>query len=57
MSHRTSNNTPRHDPTFPHQTTADQFFDETQFESYRTLGLHVALQVFSKVEADPLGHP
>jgi hypothetical protein len=26
---------------FPHQTTADQFFDESQFESYRTLGRHV----------------
>jgi len=24
---------------FPHQSTADQFFDETQFESYRVLGL------------------
>lgn len=28
--------------TFPHQTTADQFFDEEQFESYRKLGLHIA---------------
>ena len=25
-------------PDFPHQTTADQFFDEVQFESYRKLG-------------------
>jgi hypothetical protein len=25
---------------FPHESTADQFFGETQFESYRTLGLH-----------------
>lgn len=25
-------------PTFPHQTTADQFFDESQFESFRQLG-------------------
>ncbi len=25
-------------PTFPHQTTADQWFDELQFESYRALG-------------------
>jgi hypothetical protein len=29
------------DPSFPHQPTADQFFDETQFESYRRLGLHI----------------
>jgi hypothetical protein len=25
---------------FPHQSTADQFFDESQTESYRMLGLH-----------------
>ena len=25
---------------FPHQSTADQWFDESQFESYRMLGLH-----------------
>jgi hypothetical protein len=24
--------------SFPHQSTADQFFDEAQFESYRVLG-------------------
>jgi hypothetical protein len=29
-------------PTFPHQTTADQFFDEDQFEAYRALGQHIA---------------
>jgi len=28
-------------PTFPHETTADQFFSESQFESYRALGRHV----------------
>jgi hypothetical protein len=28
-------------PAFPHQSTADQFFDESQFESYRALGYHV----------------
>jgi hypothetical protein len=27
---------------FPHQSTADQFFDESQFESYRHLGYEVA---------------
>jgi hypothetical protein len=26
---------------FPHESTADQFFSETQFESYRALGSHV----------------
>ncbi len=32
-------------PTFPHQTTADQFFNEEQFESYRKLGMHIADKV------------
>jgi hypothetical protein len=27
---------------FPHETTADQFFSESQFESYRTLGFEIA---------------
>ncbi|HME41172.1 MAG TPA: patatin-like phospholipase family protein [Steroidobacteraceae bacterium] len=31
----------KREPTFPHQSTADQFFDESQFESYRRLGLHI----------------
>ena len=29
-------------PSFPHESTADQYFDEKQFESYRRLGEHVA---------------
>jgi Patatin-like phospholipase len=28
-------------PNFPHETTADQFFTEDQFESYRRLGQHI----------------
>jgi hypothetical protein len=32
-------------PEFPHQSTADQFFDEPQFESYRVLGSHVMDQM------------
>jgi hypothetical protein len=27
---------------FPHESTADQWFDESQFESYRRLGYHIA---------------
>ena len=27
-------------PEFPHESTADQWFDEAQFESYRALGVH-----------------
>jgi hypothetical protein len=33
-------------PTFPHESTADQFFSESQFESYRVLGEHIAVDVF-----------
>lgn len=36
-------------PEFPHETTADQFFDDDQFESYRELGEHVALRALSDV--------
>jgi hypothetical protein len=31
---------------FPHESTADQWFSESQFESYRQLGRHVAATVF-----------
>jgi len=31
---------------FPHETTADQFFSESQFESYRALGSHVIEQIY-----------
>ncbi|MBL9133628.1 MAG: hypothetical protein JNG86_20630, partial [Verrucomicrobiaceae bacterium] len=29
-------------PAFPHESTGDQFFSESQFESYRKLGQHAA---------------
>lgn len=35
------------EPTFPQQTTADQFFDEAQFEAYRALGHHVAMSLLA----------
>lgn len=35
------------EPVFPHQSTGDQFFTESQFESYRRLGLHVGETAFS----------
>jgi hypothetical protein len=39
---------------FPQETTADQFFDEAQWESYRMLGYHIALDVFGpRVPAAP----
>jgi hypothetical protein len=34
--------------TFPHETTADQWFTESQFESYRALGLDIAKGVLSQ---------
>ncbi|HLM57812.1 MAG TPA: hypothetical protein VK422_17030, partial [Pyrinomonadaceae bacterium] len=36
---------------FPHQTTADQWFDESQFESYRRLGQHCAETAFATLDA------
>ena len=33
---------------FPHEPTAAQFFDESQFESYRALGFHIADKVFGR---------
>jgi hypothetical protein len=33
-------------PDFPHETTADQFFDEAQFEAYRALGHHIVRGLF-----------
>ena len=36
--------------TFPHQSTADQWFDELQFESYRALGEYIG-----KVAAEDIG--
>ena len=35
-----------HNPSFPHQSTADQFFDEAQFEAYRALGYKAAQSIF-----------
>lgn len=35
-------------PTFPHETTSDQFFDEEQFEAYRLLGETAAKHFFGE---------
>jgi len=40
-----------HHEQFPHEPTSDQFFDESQFESYRRLGEHVAEEVFASINA------
>jgi hypothetical protein len=39
---------------FPHQSTADQFFDESQFESYRRLGLHIIRDAFEGIDLAPV---
>jgi uncharacterized short protein YbdD (DUF466 family) len=36
-------------PQFPHESTADQFFDEAQFETYRALGYHIAKKLMQMV--------
>lgn len=35
-------------PEFPHESTADQWFGESQFESYRALGFHIARTAFQR---------
>lgn len=35
-------------PEFPHESTADQFFNDAQFESYRALGVHIAEHTFDQ---------
>jgi hypothetical protein len=34
-------------PTFPHETTADQWFTESQLESYRSLGLEMTTHILN----------
>lgn len=38
------------DDTFPHQTTADQWFTESQFESYRALGEFQAASLLARAQ-------
>jgi hypothetical protein len=44
--------------SFPHQPTVDQFFDESQFESYRRLGLHIIERICgTRTPAEMLDEP
>ena len=36
-------------PTFPQDSTLDQFFTESQFESYRALGRHAVENIFARI--------
>ena len=42
----------RKSPLFPHESTADQFFDEGQFEAYRDLGYHICSSLFDEFHKD-----
>jgi len=42
----------RQHPEFPHQSTADQFFDEVQFEAYRELGYQSGQQLLRALSLD-----
>ena len=43
-------------PTFPHETTANQFFSESQLEAYRALGYEMAANALGYAERErPLG--
>jgi hypothetical protein len=39
-------------PAFPHESTADQFFGEGQFEAYRSLGQHIGESLFESSVKD-----
>ena len=43
----------RTSPAFPHESTADQFFDDSQFESYRALGDHIAEESLGRWIVEP----
>jgi hypothetical protein len=36
---------------FPHESTADQFFSESQFESYRALGYHTLQRIWGRQQS------
>jgi hypothetical protein len=41
-------------PTFPHETTQNEFFTESQFESYRMLGSEIAERAFQSGGGPPV---
>jgi hypothetical protein len=41
----------KRNPTFPHETTGDQFFSEEQFEVYRALGFHAVDRALSRQDS------
>ena len=49
MAYRAAN------PDFPHETTADQFFDEGQFEAYRELGYQTGQEFLARSREETPG--
>jgi hypothetical protein len=49
----------RRNPTFPHESTVDQFYSEEQFEAYRALGFHAARSLLTGADdfAKPIAPP
>ncbi len=45
----------RQNPSFPQEPISDQFFSESQFESYRTLGDHIVTQLMGRGQKDIAG--
>ncbi len=45
-----------HHPEFPHETTADQWFDENQFECYRQLGFTIGELRSPEIQAELRPH-
>jgi hypothetical protein len=43
-------------PAYPHESSVDQWFDETQFESYRALGQYIADCALGPAAAATLAH-
>jgi hypothetical protein len=44
----------KQNPSFPHQTTLDQFFTEQQFEAYRELGYYLGWQMLEDKKVQSL---
>jgi len=44
-------------PAFPHESTADQFFHEKQFEAYRALGESVGRELVKQIESGAIPWP
>ncbi len=42
----------RANPAFPHESTGDQMYSETQFESYRALGFHEVSKIAPKKDSE-----